>query len=82
MPGAPKFTAGFSISCMTVPLWLARFWSTECPVNNALYFGHSNEMMGSVDFLGGCPASSHLVSSQIEHWITRKNLALEGLIRV
>ena len=53
---------------MTVSLWLARFWSTECPVNNAPYFGHSNEMMGSVDFLGECPAGSHLKSSEIEHW--------------
>ena len=33
MPEAPKFTAGLSISisisCMTVPLWLARFWPTS-----------------------------------------------------
>ena len=25
-------------------------------------------MMGSVDFLGGCPAGSHLKSSKIGHW--------------
>ena len=62
MPGAPKFTVELSISCMTVPLWLARFWPRECPVNNAPYFGHSNEMMGSVDCLGGCPAGSHFKS--------------------
>ena len=63
MPEAPKFTAGLSISCMTVPLWLARFWQNAS----------SNEMMGSVDFLGGCPAGSHLKSSRIEHCHSHKD---------
>ena len=67
--GARGFQMYFrlSISCMTVPLWPARFWSTECPVNNAPYFEHSNEIMGTLDFLGGCPAGSQLKPSKIEH---------------
>ena len=68
MPGASKFTARLSIICMTVPLRLARFWFTECPVNNAPYFGHSNEMMGSVDCLGGAllALTSNLAKSSTE----------------
>ena len=36
-------------------------------------------MMGSVDFLGGCPAGSHPESSKIEHW-HYKNPALLNII--
>ena len=50
MPEAPKFTAGLSISCMTVPLWLARFWSTSSTDLTQLNLFLSNEMMGSVNF--------------------------------